>query len=691
LRNALPLFKYPGVAPYPSLSRFAAEADQSQTFKKARWRVLIKSLVAPALVLLFFGVAPHWYNSRVASSIIKEIEESAKVPGGEKARLIEMYRQVNFEKICRYPAPNEEKMRAALDRSGVCGRFEHLRWGWLASCGLAGVLLLALAAMLFFNGLAKRSPQALIRNYRRAWHIGLAAALIQVLLLIPLLTYGLFIFTVLLADRYYPQLLFVVVVGGILALIGSAKALVKKVPLEFQESMAREVSPEEAPELWQAVRQAAERLQTSPPDRVVIGMQLNFYVTELAVKHDTGVTSGKTLFLSHPLLRQLSEEEVVSVIGHELGHFIGEDTRLTREFYPMRMKIRGTMIALAQSGFVSWPSLYFLNFFTWCFGETEQTISRQRELLADEKAAAVTSAQTAGRALVKFQVVAEALNLGFADALRTADQNPFELPLRQVIAEKLVPKADFWLQLFEKRIPHPMDSHPALHVRLESLAQKISPSDAQTMATEESVPAYARWFSGKEALFADLTRQVEAVVGKLRSRTQVAEADYQTQAGRELLERHFPEKKWAAKGSSLTTMVTILGLVIAGCIVLAAAVKEPIVTLICAVVAIWFGVLAFVVWKRHRRAEFAVNAEGMAYSGWKRPVQFKEIHSLSGQKHYSTVTVTFRLKEKTDPIWKFSLLRYQQRSFQLSISSLKGKPEQIFETIARYCTRQIKE
>src|SRR4030095_1125887 len=100
------------------------------------------------------------------------------------------------------------------------------------------------------------------------------------------------------------------------------------------------------------------------------------------------------------------------------------------------------------------------------------------------------------------------------------------------------------------------------------------------------------------------------------------------------------------------------------------------------------SVLILVMWKRHRNAQFTVNAEGMTYSGWKRPVQFKEIHALSGQKHYSTVTVTFRLKKKHEPIWKFSLLRYPRRSFQLTISSLKGKPEEIFETIARYCTRQ---
>jgi Zn-dependent protease with chaperone function len=679
------------VQPSRSFARSASKPTQPPDFKVLRWRVLIKSLIAPVLVLLFFLVAPHWYSSRVRTGILKGIEERTNLLPSNKARLVEIYSHLNFEKVCRSKSADVEKLRAALDQGGICRKFRWLCWGLLTSCLLLVVLLATLAAMLLLKALAGRSPQALIRNYRRAWHIGIGAALLQVLLLVPLLTYGVFMFTVLLADRYYPQLLFVIAVGGILALVSSARVLMKKVPLEFQEPMAREVSPEEAPELWQAVRQAAERLQTAPPDRIVIGMQLNFYVTELAVRHDTGMASGKTLFLSQPLLRQLSEEEVVSVIGHELGHFIGEDTRLTREFYPMRMKIHGTMMALGRSGFVSWPSLYFLNFFTWCFAETEQAMSRQRELLADQKAAALTSPQTAGRALVKFQVVVEALNLGFADALRTADQNPFELPLRQVITDKLVPKAEFWSQLFEKRIPHPMDSHPALHVRLESLGQQLSTTDAQTLATEESVPAYARWFSGRETLFADLTRQVETVVGKLRSRTKVAEADYQTEAGRELLERHFPERKWPAKGSSLATVMSILALFIVAGIVAAVAIKEPIATISIGAVVAWLALLAFVVWKRHRGAEFTVNADRMAYSGWKRPVRFQEIHSFSGQKHYSTVTITFRLKEKQPPIWKLTLLPYHRRVLQLTISGLKGKPEEIFETIARYCTRQIKE
>jgi Zn-dependent protease with chaperone function len=678
--------------PSQPVFRAATQTAVPPTFKDRRWRILTKSLITPVLVLAFFIIAPHWYNSRVRSSILSDFDAAAfhgKRNAAEISQLRELLSHVNYSKLCLRGVTGLEKLRASLENAGVCRNFRFLHWSFLASVALMVILLAAFALMLFLNNRAARSPDALIRNYRLAWHLGIAAAMIQLLLLLPLMTYGAFMFTVLLADAWYPKLLLIIVLGGLIALVGSIAALLKKVPLEFHEPMAREVSADDAPELWQAVRQAAERLHTTPPDRIVVGLQLNFYVTELAVRHDNGVTSGKTLYLSYPLLRQLSEEETLSIIGHELGHFIGEDTRLTREFYPMRMKVRGTMMALA-AGFVSWTSLHFLNFFTWCFGETEQTISRQRELLADAKAAALTSPQIAARALVKFQIVAEAFNLGFAEALRKADQNPLELPLRPVITDKLMPNVEFWSGLFEKRTPHPMDSHPALHVRLESLGHQITTTDAQAIATEETVPAYARWFAGREAIFTELTRQAEAAVAKIRSATQVAEADYGTDAGRQLLDKHFPEKKWPGKTSGIATNISFLALLILGAITGVVLIEFWALKLACGAVAAWLGLLAFLYWKRHHRAEFTINPERMTYTGWNRPVPLSEIDSIRGQKNYGVVTVTFRLKQKQPPFAKFLLFSYQRRHLYFTISTLAGKPEEIFEAIIRYSTRQIK-
>jgi Zn-dependent protease with chaperone function len=670
----------------PSVSHFAAQPDPD--LKHVRWRILAKSLIAPALVLAFFIIAPHWYDSRVRARVLEDIEANA--PPSNKTRLKEIFSRISYREVCFSNSPESADLRASLQKGGVCRTFHFLHWAFLASVALLAILLSALGLIFLLNTRAGASPQILARNYRLAWHIGIAAALIQLLLLIPLLTYAAFMLTVLAADAWYPKLLIVIIICGLIALVSSITVLVKKLPLEFQETMAREVSADDAPELWQAVRQAAERLQTTAPDRILIGMKLNFYVTELAVRHDNGVASGKTLYLSHPLLRQLSEEEILSIVGHELGHFIGEDTRLTREFYPMRMKVHGTMVALARSGFVSWSTLHFLNFFTWSFGETEQSMSRQRELLADAKAAALTSPTIAARALVKFQVVAEALNLGFVDALRTADQNPLELPLRPIIVNKLVPNAEFWSGLFEKRIPHPMDSHPALHVRLESLGQQITASDAQAVAIEDTLPAYARWFSGRDTVFTDLTRQAEAAVGKMRSAAQVAEADYATDAGRQLLDSHFPERKWPVKPSSVTGVIVILLAFLVFSIIGGVMIDLLVARLIAGAIATCLALITFLFWKRHRGAEFTVNADRMTYSGWNRPVSFREIDRIGGQKTYGSVTVTFRLKEKQPPLWKMTLFPFARRTLNLTISYFDGKPDEIFETIVRYCTRQLK-
>src|SRR6185436_17626578 len=101
---------------------------------------------------------------------------------------------------------------------------------------------------------------------------------------------------------------------GLGAIAASIKILLKKVPLKMEEPIAREVSPADAPELWSAVREAAARLQISPPDHIIVGMQLNFYVTEFAVLHGFGAVEGKTLFLSYPLMKQLSRDEIVAII-----------------------------------------------------------------------------------------------------------------------------------------------------------------------------------------------------------------------------------------------------------------------------------------------------------------------------------------------------------------------------------------
>jgi Zn-dependent protease with chaperone function len=652
---------------------------------------LFKAFIVPLLVLAFFIAAPSWLNYRLHAAATKAIENNPNHSPAEREERLTKIATIDFQQVCLDCPPGLEKMHDNLAANGIVANFQRLRWALYLSAGLVGGLFAALLAISVLNRRAGGTPEALIGSYRLAWTVGVSAALLEVLLMIPLLTYGTFEFTVLLFDQYVPKLLLLIILGGVFALWRSIAILLKTIPLQFKEPMSREVTPADAPELWEKVRAAVTRLQTAPPDRIIIGLQLNFYVTELAVLHDHGKAEGRTLFLSYPLLKALPEDEVLAIIGHELGHFMGNDTRMTREFYPLRLKIRGTLMAMAQSGWVGWPSFQFLSYFHWCFSETEQTASREREFLADQRAASLTSARTAALALLRFQVLAEAFQRNLKAAVQNNAPNPLQMSLQPVVREQLAPDAAFWTELFEKHLPHPLDSHPPLRARLTALGQNISGDEARSIALAEADCAYDRWLAGRDELFTGLASQAEAAVTKLRTRSQITGADFNTEAGKELLNRHFPEIIWTTKPSNFWAGVITLALLVGGCIAAVIFISDPAARVIFILIGALIGTFIWGIWQRHRGAVLTLNAGGIFYSGWKRPLLFKEVANLSARRNYSNVTLNFHLKEKQPPIWKSSLLPIARKQLGFSLSGFNQKPLVMAQTIFRYLTRQTQE
>jgi Zn-dependent protease with chaperone function len=642
-----------------------------------------KSLLIPLLLLAFFVAAPHWLNHKLHTQIADAIEASPNLSSLQRTERLERFALLDFQAICgEHPPAGMEKLHDQLVRAGIPGNFQRLHWALMLSLALVGGLLLATGVIHQLNAKARQSQNELIRGYQLGWRIGMAAALAKVFLLVPLLAYGTFEFSVLLSDHYFPKLLLMIVLGGLFALWRSGAILLKQIPLEFTERMCREVAPAEAPELWQAVHKAAERLHTPPPDRILIGLQLNFYVTELAVKHGSGRAEGKTLYLSLPLMKRLAADEVTAIIGHELGHFIGEDTKITREFYPLRFKVRATMLAMAGSGWVGWPSFQFLNYFAWCFGETEQATSRKRELLADQKAAELTTPQTAAHALIRFQVAAEAFQRGLKDSLQDKSLNLLDLPLQAIIQEKLAPEPAFWTQLFEKKLPHPLDSHPSLQVRLEALGQTVDVQSAQAIALASLPSAYEQWLANHPALFGGLTQQAEEVMETMR----VAQADYSTEAGRELLEKHFPEKKWKAKpGWGVVVFLGILALLF---LTVAIVVNESGTRIVFGSLLVLMVAGAFWARKQQRGTELTLNAEGLSHSKWQRPLSFKDVANITGRRQYSTIILTFHLKTKQPPFYKSAIIRSPGKQLLLSLSGgFEAKPAAIADSIFKYFKR----
>jgi len=263
------------------------------------------------------------------------------------------------------------------------------------------------------------------------------------------------------------------------------------------------------------------------------------------------------------------------------------------------------------------------------------------------------------------------------------------LPLRSIIREKLVPNAQFWTELFEQKLPHPLDTHPSLRVRLESLGRPISVEEAQSIATAEGESAYDRWLGGRDELFQELVQQSEKAVNKMRARTQIAEADYQTEAGKKLLDEHFPEVKWRGKASGFWTGFLFVLLITLGAAAGALFIPDTGLRVFMGIIVLFFATIASWQWSRQHGLELVLTPAGLTRTGWHRPLRFQDVEKISGRKQYSAITLVFCLKEKQPRIWKFSLPGLRSKNVSLPLSGLDGKALTIAQTIIRYYTRQM--
>jgi len=658
-----------------------SDSDSPEAFSAHIRNALIKGFAVPVVLLVFFTSATAWLNHNLREDFIASISHQGELTPEARAQRVAIIGKLDFAEVCGSQHPNLVSLRGILESNGICRQFLWLRWGAWLSLVLIVVLAGVATTIHFLNRRAQRSSADLIKAYRQAWHLSMAASLLQLVLLIPLITYGTFEAMVLATDHYVPKIILAIVLAGIIGLWRGLHVLFHRVPLEFQAPMARAVTPEEAPALWVDVRAAAARLGTAPPDHIIVGMEHSFYVTELAVHHRDGKTGGRTLYLSHPLMQQLSPEEVLAVIGHELGHFRGDDTRLTREFYPMRFKVEATLLALSEAVLVSWTSINSLLFFRGSFGRSEQALSRERELLADRTAAELTSPTIIARALTKIHVFSEA----FGRKLESGTANPFATPLAAFVRSSLASEAAFWDRLFEHKAAHPLDSHPSLRVRLEALGQPADADTARGVFTVDSEIAYAKWFAGRDELFVGITAEAMEAIGRMH----VVQANYATPEGQKLLDQHFPEVRWPMRPGSLWFKVVVCGLVVALGLFLPFIIPDWGFRVGSVAVALVSGLAIVQQWRRHHGGEFVLKPDCLTYTGWHHPLVFAAVASINVQNNSGSFTIMFHLKEKAPGIWKWSPFNFMQhRVVSLPLGLLPGKHPANAETIYRYFTHQ---
>jgi Zn-dependent protease with chaperone function len=241
------------------------------------------------------------------------------------------------------------------------------------------------------------------------------------------------------------------------------------------------------PKVYELVDHVAKRLRARSPDNVVVGLDPTFFATSAKVRVFDRQTplEGETLFISLPLSRVLTLEEIVAILGHELGHFRGKDTAYSLRFAPVYAGLGSALEAVApgeerEGAFqlMALPAVALLAFMFEVFARNESKISRARELAADRAATEVASPDALGTALLKVATFAplwvhcqreniDRLNKGLVTRnLSLAFANLIRYDLDR---EKIAARMD---EVLRTRIAHPTDSHPPIVERLTALRGK---------------------------------------------------------------------------------------------------------------------------------------------------------------------------------------------------------------------------
>lgn len=273
----------------------------------------------------------------------------------------------------------------------------------------------------------------------------------------------------------------IILIVGVLTVIGLVAALFRMFHVTPIEVLAVKAHETDHPKIVAFVEDVARAVDAKAPKNIVLGLSLNFFATHAPVRSlDEDRMKGETLHLSLPSLRLLSTNELRAIVGHELGHFSGNDTRYSMAFAPAFRGLEEAVVASRQPIFrlpnlLGWLTSMRLAYVAYLFSRNVAAASRDRELAADQKGASAASALDLSSALVKmfiFSYVWEAqaqwninrlfkgrvlrnLSMSFAERVRY-DVSP------QVMAE-LVQDSLLYQQA------HPTDFHPPTKDRIRAM------------------------------------------------------------------------------------------------------------------------------------------------------------------------------------------------------------------------------
>lgn len=440
---------------------------------------LIRLIVALALTMAV-PVGGYFLSDRIMGEFNADLNAEGMPP---------------IQTLCAMPEAETDN-----DLSGFCTEMGAL--GLLMKVSvIAGIIGIGIPVVFLFASVLAGSNR---RRLSLIFPITVKATLVFITISVAMqgavFTYGLFV-----AESYYlnrVHFYLIAVVG-----FGAAGVVFKLFMQLFSFSEKYEsfvhglaIGEIHAPGLHSFVEGLAEKLGARKPDNIVVGLEPNFFVTSAGVRipNSPRPLEGETLYVSLPLARLMTVPEFAGVIGHELGHFRGEDTAYSLKFAPVYAGLGNALMATSSqsgdgiAGLAKLPAKAMLSFMMDVFAKNVRAIGRERELRADEAGAEASSAMALITSLMKLSLYGQiwgyiqAENLHrLANGMTTRNLSSLlESRARFDIEHK---KIDEIIDaVAETRTSHPTDTHPTVSERMKSLAVERADIDKSQILVPET-------------------------------------------------------------------------------------------------------------------------------------------------------------------------------------------------------------
>jgi Zn-dependent protease with chaperone function len=438
--------------------------------------LFVALLAIPAIALAVAQAILSYENNQFQQGAASDFAE-IKNPTPDQQKVYDLFRKISLQQFCGNPT-----LRAASTLESDCSEEVDPLVMITTGAEIAGAVGIGLIfGIAMFGLLARSSRTMLVLLFLPGLYLTLIVLVALIALHAGLLIAALY-YVCALAGRIPIGIMIAIGIGAVLGIIAIIQGAFGAVRRAETTVLGKSRKLEVGDPLRGFLEHLTKQIGTAMPENVVVGFTPNFFVTEAKVRCLDGELNGRTLYLSLPLARILTQPELGAVLGHELGHFEGSDTKFSRWFYPI---YRGTGQALSglnkvsqgedAAGLALLPAISALRYFLDRFATAESRLGRQREIAADAVGAKVTNPRACASALMKVHAFAPLWTNLYKEMREMLEQKKQFINASSYWASKVAlglqrnPNFVAEIDTSTTDVGHPTDTHPPLGVRLKAL------------------------------------------------------------------------------------------------------------------------------------------------------------------------------------------------------------------------------